>query len=155
MNIVRWTKYLRDRLFPSRKPTRIETYLTSGQLPWTAGYWEYKIDYIQSVLQAKTIMQLFEQRNDLPTGFGLRLDERVVEYPWLISRLSGDFSWLLDAGGTLNYPHILDLAVLRDKSIVVYTLETGKKLSDRKNVSYIYADLRSTILRSQQFDRIV
>ena len=43
----------------------------------------------------------------LPVGHGFRLDERIVEYPWLFSRLPSGAGNLLDAGSVLNYEFLL------------------------------------------------
>src|SRR3989339_1099649 len=44
----------------------------------------------------------------LGAGYGIRLDERIVEYPWLFSRLPAARGNLLDAGSALNYKYLLN-----------------------------------------------
>ena len=99
-------------------------------------------------------MARFRTNQSLPPGYGVRLDERVVEYPWVLSRLDESANLLLDAGSTLNWRDLLSLPILASRSIVVCTLAPESVFS-RANVSYIYGDLRSTILRDDLFDEIV
>jgi SAM-dependent methyltransferase len=142
--------------FLPKKDTRqklIQEYLASGCRPWSEGYMEYRDSYIEEIFSGER-MALFPSGHKLPEGFGSRLDERVVEYPWALSRLGAGDRLLLDAGSTLNHQYILDLDILACRSIVIYTLSPERVIS-RANVSYIYGDLRSTILRSEYFDEIV
>jgi hypothetical protein len=99
-------------------------------------------------------MNLFCSGHRLPDRYGLHLDERVVEYPWVLSRLDIGERLLLDAGSTLNHQYIVDHDILAGRRIVIYTLSPEQVIS-RANVSYIYGDLRSTILRSDYFDEII
>lgn len=79
----------------------------------------------------------------------------MIEIPWVVSRLRNDAAFLLDAGSALNFEFILDLEGLRRKSIVIYTLAPELTSSPRANVSYVYGDLRNTILRDHLFEEIV
>src|SRR4051794_31947923 len=45
--------------------------------------------------------------DQLPDGYGRWLDERIIEYPWLFSRLSSGPGKLLDAGSILNHHFII------------------------------------------------
>jgi SAM-dependent methyltransferase len=132
---------------------RIKKYLAKGCHPWSEGYMEYRDSFIEEIFSGET-MALFFSGLKLPQGFGMRLDERVVEYPWALSRLGIDNRLLLDAGSTLNHQYILDLDILAYRRIVIYTLSPERVIS-RTNISYIYGDLRSTILRSEYFDEII
>src|SRR5213075_2022899 len=76
------------------------------------------------------------------------------EYPWVLSRLTNGPERLLDAGSTLNYPYLLDLPIVAAKTIVILTLATAH-LEARPNVSYLFDDLRDTLLRDGIFDTIV
>jgi len=61
---------------------------------------------------------------------------------------------MLDAGSVLNFEFILDNPVFRSRTIVVYNL-SPESVVRRSNVSYIYGDLRNTILKNECFDEIV
>ena len=90
----------------------------------------------------------------MPPRYGFRLDERVVEYQWVLARLDTSERLLLDAGSTLTYGYLLDHPSLTCRGVVVYNL-SPESVVGRGNVSYIQGDLRRTILRSECFDEIV
>ncbi len=153
----------RSRLFQHMKRqyqhpfrhTSVERYLASGQVPWTEGYDEYRADFINRVIRDAGLMSVFRSDQDLPDGYGFRLDERVIEYPWVLSRLSLNSGHLLDAGASLNHEYLLQLSLLMRKSIAIYTLVPEGPKAHRPNVSYICGDLRNTILRDGLFQEIV
>jgi hypothetical protein len=155
MNLCRWIfRSIRDRFNEVRFRKRLEKFCSSGQKPWTTGYVEYKETFIIRTLQDKNLMDRFSNSMPVPFNYGFRLDERAVEYPWLFSRLYNTNRLLLDAGSALNFPYLLDLPVLKTRNVAIYTLSPESILS-RKNISYIYGDLRQTILKSECFDEIV
>lgn len=90
-------------------------YLRRGQSPWTTGYLDYRNDFLRNALGNPRLCELFKQKQELPRGYGSRLDERVVEYPGVISKLIDGETHLLDAGSTLNFPFLLRHAILGEK----------------------------------------
>ena len=108
---------------------------------------------LRDVLGDQELLDRFLHDRVLPANYGFRIDERVVEYPWVLARLGIAERLLLDAGSALNYRYILDLPALRSRSVVVYNLSPGNVVR-RSNVSYIYGDVRHTILKSECFDEI-
>jgi hypothetical protein len=133
---------------------RLERFRLSGQKPWSTGYDDYKEIYITRMLRDKDLLDGFARNTPLPPNYGFRLDERVVEYPWLFSRLDNANRFLLDAGSALNFPYLLELPVLKNRNVVIYTLSPEGVLS-RNNISYLYGDLRQTILKDECFDEVV
>ena len=133
---------------------RIMKYLASGRKPWTSGYPEYKEMVLGDVLGNQDLLERFRHNSVLPERYGFRIDERIIEYPWVLTRLDVAERLLLDAGAGLNYPYILDIPALASRSVVIYNLAPGN-IVRRSNVSYIYGDLRHTILNSEYFDEIV
>jgi hypothetical protein len=133
---------------------RIQSYLLTGRKPWTIGYTDYRRGFVHRVIGDPHLCELFRLNQELPRGYGTRLDDRVIEYPWVISRLSDRAVRLLDAGSTLNAAFILELPILRNKSIVIYNLAPEGTVH-QANVSYIYGDLRQTILKDETFEEIV
>jgi hypothetical protein len=93
-------------------------------------------------------MNAFRLGQPLPKGYGYRLDERIIEYPWVLSRLANDQSLLIDGGGALDFPYVLDQEILSRRQIVIYTLVPSGQILKRPNVSYVFGDLRNTILKS-------
>ena len=100
------------------------------------------------------VLARFYHHRTLPPNYGFRLDERIIEFPWVLSRLTLGRALLLDAGSALNYGYLLDLPVLAGKSIVMYSLSPESVIS-KAGLSYVYGDLRKTILRDNTFDVIV
>lgn len=132
----------------------IQRFLDGGSIPWSTGYGEYRLHYVTRILGDQTLMQRFCTAEPLPPGHGYRLDERVVEYPWVLSR-TGDWGpRVFDAGSTLNYPAILDRPELSARQIIVYNLVHDWK-ARRANVSYVVGDLRRACVKTESIDAVV
>jgi hypothetical protein len=130
-----------------------ETYVRSGRLPWSAGYSKYKDAFIRGVLRDDAMMSRFRAGEKLPEAYAPRLDERVIEYPWVLARLRTE-GWIMDAGSTFNAPLILDLPQIEDRHLLIYTLGTDY-ITLRPTVSYLFGDLRETVLKDAIFESIV
>lgn len=95
----------------------------------------------------------FAAGEQLPPGLGAGFDERVVEYPWLLSRgLSGR---VLDAGSVLNHRHLLEALLPGIDELTIATLAPEPIAFTSLGVSYLYADLRALPLREDWFDEVV
>jgi SAM-dependent methyltransferase len=106
------------------------------------------------MLADEELLLLFRCDKTLLANYGFRIDERVVEYPWVLARLGAAEGLLLDAGSALNHEYLLNHPVLINRKIVIYNLSPGNLLR-RNNVSYIFGDLRHTILKDESFEEIV
>lgn len=125
-------------------------------MPWTPGYGTFRESYVSSVLSNRELMTAFRENRPLPPKYGFGLDERVIEYPWVLSRLSDSSTMLLDAGSALNHSFLLKGRRLGGKTMVIYTLSPeGEAVYRRPNISYIYGDLRRTVLRDCVFEEAV
>ncbi len=129
-------------------------YMQGGLLPWSVGYWNYRNEYIRDVVLDLGRLNAFTVPDALPSSYGQRLDERVVEYPWTLARMPDGSGLVLDAGSTLNFDFLVTHPGLRGKKIVIYNLAPEGMLS-LPNVSYLYGDLRETILKDSAFDVVV
>lgn len=89
----------------------------------------------------------------LPPGYGVRLDERVVEFPWLLSMAPSGI--VLDAGSTLNHAHVLDAMLPGIDDLHIATLEPELHAFTQRRISYAYCDLRALPYRDDLFDTIV
>jgi SAM-dependent methyltransferase len=98
--------------------------------------------------------RLFNQKK-LPVPYGLGWDERVVEYPWLFSRLDDKPGRMLDAGSVLNFDFLLRRKELQSKQLVISTLAPETDNFWWRGVSYTYEDLRTASFRDGYFDWIV
>ncbi len=118
-----------------------------GKIPWTAGYYLYKADVISSAIASKIL-----DVSKLPEGFGYRVDERVIEYPWFFSRLESAAGNLLDAGSALNFDFAISHEKLKNKKITIMTLAPENNCFHYLGVSYIFGDLRETFFKDESFD---
>lgn len=126
-------------------------YVAWGKKPFTIGYGVYKEKRIAEVLAQGSF-----DGEHLRPGYGGQLDERIIEYPWLFSRLPREPGKLMDAGSALNFDFILAQPSMRTKQIFISTLAPEEKRQlARPNVSYVYEDLRQTCFKDKYFDWVV
>jgi hypothetical protein len=123
-------------------------YILRGRLPWSLGYYTAKKNAICNSIDSCA----FNNGCQLSQGYGYRIDERVVEYPWLFSNLPNTFENMLDAGSALNYDFLLDRLSLRANQLTIMTLAPEKRCFWYMGISYLFGDLRNTNLKSQSFD---
>lgn len=121
----------------------------TGMKPWARGYGQYKELNIQKVLQDRSF-----NPDQLVSGYGFRLDERIVEYPWFFSRLPNVRGTLLDAGSVLNFEYLLDNILLQNKNIYISTLAPESVCYADKGISYVFEDLRDACFKDNFFDWI-
>ena len=129
-------------------------YTLRGRPPWSLGYYTRKKSLIEAAID-KTAVQI---GRPLPDSFGIAMDERVVEYPWLFHQLRrGDSSLgrVLDAGSTLNHDFILDRDPLRKADLTIMTLAPEKRCYWYKGCSYVFGDFRKTKFKDATFDTII
>jgi SAM-dependent methyltransferase len=150
------------QLLRSRRPSlppstdrqeQIERYKRAGRIPWSEGYTAYKWDFIQETLASSEMMTRFRQFDSLPSQFGLRLDERVVEYPWILAHLPENNVRLLDAGSALN--HEVIVTALRNLNLTILTLAPEGQAFWQRGISYHYGDIRRMPFRDDWFDHVV
>ncbi|MEM4736745.1 MAG: class I SAM-dependent methyltransferase [Nitrososphaeria archaeon] len=118
------------------------------------GYWEYRNEQIAKNISDPQLLEQF-RKEKLPEYFGYKLDERIVEYPWIFSRIPREKIKLLDAGSTFNYDFILENIDLSRIKLCVLTYAPEPLNYNEKGISYIYADLRDIPFRDEYFDVIV
>jgi SAM-dependent methyltransferase len=138
-----------------RRKLDVAAYLRNGRRPWSRGYYAYKERYIKRWLSDPAFLERLEIDGTLPAGFGEFLDERVVEYPWVLSRVArGPGRWL-DAGSAFNYAYTLQHPRLEGKEITIVTLAPEALCFWNKRISYVFADLRDLPFRDDYFDEVV
>jgi SAM-dependent methyltransferase len=117
--------------------------------PFSPGYQTVKRQIIKSAVDGG----MLREGRDLPSGYGVAMDERVVEYPWVFSRLA-DVGKMLDAGSTFNHDFLLERPPLRGADLTIMTLAPEKRCYWYKGYSYIFGDLRNTMFADHTFDTI-
>jgi SAM-dependent methyltransferase len=133
---------------PARKLKRI-LFTLGGHHPSSRWYGGYRLGELCDCLS------LPFSEEQLPRGYGRWIDERIVEYPWLFSRLPAGPGMLLDAGSVLNHEFVISHPKLRDKKLTIMTLAPEPECHWFKGVSYVYGDLRNTVFRDNIFDYVV
>lgn len=131
-------------------------FLLTGRVPFSMGYGVFKVKKIQSILENAELMHTFRRQGDrLPDGFGIGLDERCIEYPWVLSRLNEGPELLLDAGSVLNKTYLLKNPLLQNKRIHILTLAPEEECHWESGISYIYEDLRNLPMKENLYDTVV
>jgi len=141
---------LRDAVRRVQGDVNRRRFLRGGMRPWTTGYNEYKVEQISRALCRGGF-----DPDRLPNGYGFRIDERIVEYPWFFSRIPSSEGTLLDAGSVLNFGYLLKHDRLLNKKIFISTLSPEYSCYNQLGISYVYEDLRRSCFRDNYFDWVV
>lgn len=126
-------------------------YVARDRRPWCPGYYTAKRRQIENAIDAG----LLGPGMVLPKGYGFRIDERIIEYPWVYARLPRRPGAMLDAGSTLNYKFLINRQPVSEADLCICTLAPEKRCYWRRGISYVFGDLRSPMFRSETFDTIV
>jgi SAM-dependent methyltransferase len=121
--------------------------------PGTLAYDATQRALVRSLLESAEWQARFAAAARLPAGLGAGFDERVVEYPWLLSRGLGGS--VLDAGSVLNHRHLVEALLPAIGELTIATLAPEPVAFTSLGVSYLYADLRALPLRDDWFDEVV
>jgi SAM-dependent methyltransferase len=100
------------------------------------------------------LLTIFRESSPLPSGYGYRLDARVVEIPWLLSRLDTPRQVVLDAGSALNTSFVVNSPIMSRHKLVILTLAPESEAFWRRGISYIFDDLRHLPFKDGWFDAV-
>lgn len=131
-----------------------ENFYKNGQIPWSEGYAAHKEQSINKSISDDVILDGF-WKNKMPDNYGFRLDERIVEYPWIFANLKKSKTIFLDAGSTFNFDYLLNNELIENKDKYIYTFYPEDKNFNHKKISYVYGDLRDLPFRDDFFEEIV
>jgi glycosyltransferase involved in cell wall biosynthesis/SAM-dependent methyltransferase len=123
------------------------------ETPWTHEYVEAHRSLTATLLDDVSMLRLFAAGTDLPPGFAVGFDERVVEYPWLFAQRLGGRT--LDAGSVLNHAHVLERFRPLVSELVIATLVPEEPVLEHSDVRYEAADLRAMPYEDGSFDSVV
>ncbi len=138
----------------TRARARRRSFEASGRKPWSPGYVAYRDDYVSAALADGDLLRAFHDATPLPDGYGIGLDERCIELPWLFAQLGCESGRLLDAGSTLNHSHLVQRPELQIRELHVLTLAPEATAFWRDGISYLYADLREIPIRDAYYDDV-
>lgn len=145
---LRFIKYMLGRLI-------IKVHIYNGKIPWTPTYNEYQKFVVTQSITDSSLLEKFKNNELLPINYGVGVDERCVEYPWLFANLPEDSKFILDAGSVLNYEYILDQPLFKNRDLTIMTLSPEYNCFWYKGISYIYSDLRDIPIRDGYYDVII
>jgi SAM-dependent methyltransferase len=149
--LVRGLRRTRDRTLVWRDDYAYRRYPDPGR-PYGGRYWRNHRRFVSDALGDDALLDRFRSRQPLPAGYGVGLDERVVEFPWLLARAPA--GRVLDAGSALNHPHVLDRVLLGAGELCICTLAPEERSYPERGVGYVYADLRELPFRDGWFDTV-
>ena len=129
-------------------------YAAGSRTAWSAGYSAYKEQYVANVLSDDGAMATFRTRGRLPPGYGVGLDERCVEVPWLFANANKDAREYLDAGSALNHEYLLRSPFWSGRRLTIVTLAPEGRCFWSLGVNYHFADLRRLPFLDGWFDEV-
>ena len=136
------------------KRRRLASYLKSDRRPWREGYYEYREQRLTEAVNDDSLLNTFAENHQLPAGYGYRLDARIIEIPWVLSRLRNAGNRFLDAGSALNFDFVLTSPALKEKQTTIVTLAPEGQAFWQLGVSYVFGDLRDLDFRDDRFDSV-
>ncbi len=140
-----------ERSKEARSAQLVESYLEGGRIPWSPGYHEYKWQLISSTLEDPHVCRAFSSE-PLAAGYGVGIDERVVEYPWAFPHLFGSEGPILDAGSVMNFEPIVKHPLVDPSRLTIAGLAIEKECHYSEGVSYQICDLRNLPFRNDWFE---
>lgn len=121
--------------------------------PWTHAYNALHRAFVTVALDDPGFQRWFRDGEPLPPEYGVGLDERVIEYPWLLAQEPR--GRVLDAGSVLNHAHILERFRPRFDTLTIATLVTEDETFPEQDIAYLDADLRELPFDDDSFDTTV
>jgi SAM-dependent methyltransferase len=124
-------------------------------VPWSPLYDALWATAISRNLADESLVNRFRRQKPLPAGYGFGIDERCVEYPWLLAHLPPEARVILDAGSALNYDFVIGQPAFRGKTVHILTLAPESYCFWKRGVSYLFGDLRDIPTRDAFYDVVV
>ena len=124
-------------------------------VPWTQAYLERRTRVLAQAIRDDDLLARLSAPGPLPDGYGLGLDERCVEYPWLLAHLPPGHARVLDAGSALNHGLLLERPVLAEKQLHIVTLAPEPDCFWQQRVSYVFEDLRQLPFKDSFYDIVI
>jgi SAM-dependent methyltransferase len=120
---------------------------------WTPRWAELRHKLLAEAFGNRSVQRVFAEATELPAGYGIAMDERVIEWPWVLANGAGGNT--LDAGSALNHADVLGAFAPRLSDLHIVTLEPEEQAFVSARISYVFADLRDLPYRDGLFDTVV
>lgn len=120
---------------------------------WTPQWAALRQKLLAEAMSNRSVQRVFAEGTDLPAGYGIAMDERVIEWPWVLANGVGGVT--LDAGSALNHAEVLTHYAPRLSDLHIVTLEPEDQAFVSARISYVFADLRDLPYRDDLFDTVV
>lgn len=153
--VIDAANYARKKTAKQINQQMLQEYLHQGKVPWSSGYGLYRENLLTQILADQALLEHFRSGQLLPADYGVGIDERCIEYPWLFSHLPTDAKCILDAGSVLNHDFILNHSIFAHKKLQILTLAPEANCFWQKGVSYVYDDLRDIPIRNDYYDAVI
>jgi len=111
---------------------------------------------MERLVHDEELLKSLRQTGPLPTGIGIQLDERVIEYPWVMSKLLSytEECRFLDAGSTMDHAFLMEHPLVKRHKWTVLTLAPEPECFAELGISYVYDDLRAMPFKDDCFDAV-
>ena len=128
------------------------------RFPSPGGIWTPEWSALRQRLLAesftnRSLQRVFAEASNLPAGYGIAMDERVIEWPWVLANGVGGAT--LDAGSALNHAEVLAHFAPRLSDLHIVKLKPEAQAFTSARISYVFADLRELPYRDDLFDTVV
>ncbi len=133
----------------------LRSYYKMGQIPWSVGYEIAHDNLIKSTLDDCKLLAQFANNGHLPSGYGIAIDERCVELPWVLAKMQGLSGKILDAGSSLNYSFLVERVLTPGRKLHIITLAPEPQCFANLGVSYLFEDLRRIPIVDDFYDCVV
>jgi SAM-dependent methyltransferase len=134
---------------------RKSVFFELGQIPWADWYQEHKKEQISLAIYDQNLLKNIALKVDLPKNYGYRIDERIVEYAWIMANLPIGKLTMLDAGSTFNFDYLVKHPQINEKDLTIFTYYPEQENYASKRISYVYGDLRDLYFKEKVFDIVV
>jgi len=100
----RFAKSIKSKMKrPEDAHDREGRFIENGRRPWSTGYLEYQQCFITDAINDPDALNVFRDGSPCPLGFGIGIDERCIEYPWVLSRLPSHACRILDVSSRAGF----------------------------------------------------
>lgn len=148
-----------EHLYLQNTPSPLAVYNRKPE-PWNEHYSAARYELVKNYITNENKLLYFKEEKQLPKGHGIALDERTVEWPWVIAHLNDNDMHILDAGSALNHPLLLSHPAITpsgdgQKQLDIFTLAPEDVCEFHRGISYHFGDLRFLPYKDELFDAIV